>query len=54
MATAGADTLSYSAYTTSVRVNLSTGVGYRHLRWLRAYGIENVTGGYGNDILIGE
>ncbi len=48
----GVNTLSYSTYTTSVRVilgsNAATGVGGTLTH------IKNVTGGYGNDILIGD
>ena len=47
----GSDTLNYSAYTTSVRVNLSAGVATGIYGGIS--GIVNVTGGYGNDILIG-
>ena len=48
----GSDTLSYAAYTTSVRVNLSAGVATGIYGGI-SNGIVNVTGGYGNDILIG-
>ena len=48
----GSDTLSYAAYTTSVRVNLSAGVATGIYGGI-SNGIVKVTGGYGNDILIG-
>ena len=62
----GNDTLNYSAYTTSVRVNLTTlsatgidgglagGIGALVSGTMTSTGIENITGGNGNDILIGD
>ena len=47
------DTLDYSAYTTSVRVNLSASPEVATGIYGGVSGIVNVTGGYGNDILIG-
>ena len=53
---AGNDTLDYSAYTTSVRVNLTTGAATSidDGRASGITGVENVTGGSGSDILIGD
>src|SRR5206468_3075308 len=48
---AGTDTLDYSGYFTNVRVNLAQGTG-TDLAGIT--GVENVTGGTGNDILIGD
>jgi acrosin len=52
----GTDTLDYSAYTTSVRVNLATGAatGINGGALGSITGIENVAGGSGNDILVGD
>ncbi len=54
--TGGGGTLNYSAYTTSVRVNLTTGAATGVYRGLAGgiSGFENVTGGSANDILIGD
>ena len=49
----GTDTLDYSAYTTSVRVNLSSTPEVATGIYGVISGIENVVGGKGNDILIG-
>ena len=48
---AGADTLTYSTTTAAVAVNLAAGTasGFSSIA-----GIENVTGGTGNDVLIGD
>jgi len=54
----GTDTINYSAYTTGVRVNLTTGVDSATCidggRAGGITGIANVVGGNGNDILIGD
>ena len=51
----GVDTLDYSAFATSVRVNLATGaaIGIASNAAGGATGFENVNGGSGADILIG-
>src|SRR5262249_14423467 len=47
----GADTLDYSAYTAGVRVNLALGTATGVLGGVS--NVENVTGGQGDDILVG-
>jgi Ca2+-binding RTX toxin-like protein len=51
----GTDTLDYSQYQTNVRVHLGWGLatGIGNSANFRVFGIENVTGGLGNDILMG-
>jgi acrosin len=53
---AGTNTLSYAAYTTTVRVNLSTGaaIGIANGANGGVTGFQNVTGGSGADVLIGD
>jgi Ca2+-binding RTX toxin-like protein len=49
---AGIDTLDYSAFSNNVYVNLFTGTNAAKVASLS--GVENVTGGMGNDVIVGD